>query len=614
MSEVFDDTGAQAAEQSPDNVPDQSTEKVLAESQQASDEQCVCAKPCECLGSYDVNIKIITRLCGKPLRNVSVSIVGLDEAGTDTGDEELIFPESNTLAQGRSGNDGRFQARSINADYLEIWAKYENAAEKLRKEVVKLTLGRLKPNCVALASLANGNRVVNQIWKIHDVKEETNDVNFIEKRDIISAPSAASGGDKEGEESANFIERTSRAAGNSQQIFDTEIKAVYKAAAGKDGRLRLEITLVMDTFSLRVPYLNQNMSSVIVFSYTPPREIAGGRKIMFSFPSQVRTSIVQGGRDPDPTSIANLNSNGWAIDAGEQDHVYNQLEPYLPRMVRQPTDWNHTPSFGSATGYQALSSTMAVEVDRTSICGLFNFAWERVHPPRMPHSVHSKDCVSAYQPHLRAGSDLCASTSAVMLMLYHGYETDNIPRLRSDLMRKSYELATNNFASWQGVLNYNEGGYTKPWQTNGHLSNAMSALINEHGQMDGCSGRTLSADYLPLLRRGLPSTASVSSHVMVIRGAVIDASGEVVWTICNDPQGTLAGPDSDYDVQSGFKTTEQEINLFGLGSDDSRTRGRHVYYKTDLTHRKKAEKVSFSGRFYIEKTGLDLTEKLIPSN
>lgn len=597
------------------------TAELLANSQQACDAQCACVPPCQCLGSYDVEITLKTRLAGKKLKNVPIAVVGKKEQPTVSGANELVFPTEDIIAQGVIGADGTFKANDLKAEYLEVWAKYENSGEKLRREVIKLSLGRLNPTCKALETIGSGNKVINQVWKVQDVKGEPHDKNFNDEREIIIKPAEGSQtkiadteGTADGSVTKCFIEKTGRAAADSTEIYDTEIVAMYAASADKDARLKLEITLVVDTFSLDVPYLNQNMGSVILFIYpgslatNPP---AGS--VLYGFPTQTPTSIFGGGNSSKLYSDSSktnemirktLDDNGWPIDESEREYVYEQVKNFLPVTIQLP-------SFTFKTYIPGLNS----QADKTSIRGLLGCYTTPTTSPMPPPHEHSTNCTEIYKLHLRAGADLCGPTSALMLMLYHGYPSDNVHRSRSELMLKSYELVTNKFMSWNGVVDYTAGG-DKPWQTYSKLSEATAVMMTEQGQFAGLRTNLLANKdgvFLPSLRRGLPSVGHIQRHFIVIRGAVIDKTGTDVWKICNDPYGTLAKSDSNYASTTGYNTAE--INLYGSGDDESRTKGRHVYYKSGETHRdkpgtKSGTTVQIIGIFYIE-NNISIEDKLI---
>jgi hypothetical protein len=72
-------------------------------------------------------------------------------------------------------------------------------------------------------------------------------------------------------------------------------------------------------------------------------------------------------------------------------------------------------------------------------------------------------------------------------------------------------------------------------------------------------------------------------HVLIVRGAVVNLLGKAVRAICNDPQGTLAGPDSD---KVWYDDSENEINESGKMDTNSSKLGEHVYYLGNMKTKK----------------------------
>lgn len=73
------------------------------------------------------------------------------------------------------------------------------------------------------------------------------------------------------------------------------------------------------------------------------------------------------------------------------------------------------------------------------------------------------------------------------------------------------------------------------------------------------------------LREGHPVISSIrGGHVLVVSGVVVNRKCHAVRVICQDPQGTLSGPDADGDWYSGLNKKNDTGNP---------ARGRHVYYR-----------------------------------
>ena len=105
----------------------------------------------------------------------------------------------------------------------------------------------------------------------------------------------------------------------------------------------------------------------------------------------------------------------------------------------------------------------------------------------------------------------------------------------------------------------------------------------------------------PALKMGIPIYAGIiGSHILAVRGAVVDYEGRNIWAICNAPYGTLAGDESNYSKETHREAWYSERIPGKLLSretrntnDSSKILGMHVYYN-DKTHARTNEKDRFA--------------------
>jgi len=203
-----------------------------------------------------------------------------------------------------------------------------------------------------------------------------------------------------------------------------------------------------------------------------------------------------------------------------------------------------------------------------------------------------------------SGECLCAPTSATMVLMYYGILTSD---------KATPEPANHNVT--QGVLNRaglmtrfkfnnpaDDPAYRRtPWEIAANMEDIIKNKIYEekrtHDNAIYSTDRVLfqwntqrpfdeqMEAVFPVLEQGDPLYAGIlGDHVLVIRGAVVSKEKKIMWAICNDPYGTMAGPESNYADTSYSEMRyahRKERNTVNNDSDDTpgSRKGKHVYYK-----------------------------------
>ena len=132
--------------------------------------------------------------------------------------------------------------------------------------------------------------------------------------------------------------------------------------------------------------------------------------------------------------------------------------------------------------------------------------------------------------------------------------------------------------------------------------------LSEFPILNFTKGRISNSKVTEVLKAGQPILSSiVGSHILIVRGAVINREGMIIRTICNDPQGTLAGPKS---ALAWYGDGEGEINApIPLGKKPNtltQQLGKHVYYRGSMNSPKMGTTTKSNQTFQFQYASLYL--------
>lgn len=356
-----------------------------------------------------------------------------------------ISSPAGTVDLGASNSQGGFsQSPSLTGSSFTLSAVYENAAERLRKEELTMTFSAIDP-----AAGTFQVAVANQILKVQQVAGAGSQ-DFIQNYTLDQASTS-------GEVQFAVAER------------------------------KFTINLRLATFSLNVPYFNQNSQSDTI-SIIPGKDpepsshevlprYTGG---ILCFPSSVHMLLKYWGVEKSRAELMQRIYLEWANDgfperADRSNTVRSATPPASPAVGSK---WQDTSTLTSA-GYPLKRWTG-----------------------------------SAFE--VTAESDWRVQKGAYKVWTLYAYEHKAIDAF-------------------------------KPADT--QFNDKIDDTTELVDLPDNILTNTFKPHFRDKLAQGLPiviGTTATAGHIMVMRGMVVDKDQNLVWMICNDPFGNLASPGSIY--------------------------------------------------------------------
>jgi len=427
--------------------------------------------PCE---RYDLEIKVVTRLAGIPIKGVKI------ERAVRNSDSEFHPIIGNYLAD-------------LTENKLVLKVTYANEKEHLKPEIVTITLTKLTPNSCDAAERANAKfkYLIREILRVKNLpsvpSEESRD--FTDDDEVVAKKYNI-------DQDYPYITPT--------QIVENSFTVEKKQSDDSHtARAIFHLNVSMATFSLDVPYINQN---------------AGFVKI--------------GHQDISDHNTANIN---FIFRNLPGDHADS-----LPSFPLARADVNQNPDFTTEIGYP----TTPLRIGHHYI------------PSDHPHKYIKRGPWS--------GECLCAPTTATMILMYYGISTGSTAtpgggdkmRNRAGLMAR-FTIVEFHPGDHQHPGDNPNAPQFEPWPAN--MPQVIKNIYHEKEKNENAA-HSIRTDIpignefekqiktmLPFLAEGDPLYAGiVGGHILAVRGAVVGKGETKLWAICNDPYGTLAGPESDY--------------------------------------------------------------------
>lgn len=511
--------------------------------------------------SYGVEVNVVARLGGIPVRGVKVKIKVAD------GEEDLGASDAKGEYKDAGGNTKR---QATTGARLEIVATYENKAEQLRKEHVTVTLSELD------AEAKKGkSRAKHEIAKIRDAPTDADDVDFKCEYDA------------------------------SEDLAWVDV----------DGARILKVTLKLCTLSLLVPYVNQRGANDTV-STRPglsrgkdPETIAhdvrtpkGGSFSgdVLCYPTSVTMVLRYWGQQKTRREVMQECYDQWANTgfAGRKDKSAGEPTATAPDKPKEDQYWLDS-SPGDAAGFTLKRA-------------VFDIAWEP-----LSGTDHTATTTGKEAPKKPKAGDIWKDTSAAPAVFKKAVEQfDSWAAVDEEDWRVDAGGAKVwQFGSWAtkalDALKPSGAGYSAtfapaPLYTYKDATTKKSKTIDVAPLskiVDGDQDLTKVNDdvkildkYKEWLKNGWPfiiPTTATDGHMMVARGAVVDEKEEIAWIIVNDPYGNLEGDGASY-------SKEERNTKSGEGSE----KGKNAYYRNETLGKDSRLRIKLGGRGFprIEKT------------
>ena len=458
---------------------------------------------------YWVQVAVVTRLGEIPVAGVAMQVDGEDFGRSDQ--------------QGAFLNGSTPRQRKISASAFKIIAKYENTAEHLKLERVELEL-----KDVDAAAKTCAGQVRNWIKKVQDVAGQ-GDLDFDEKSTV--------------EESGTLI------SWQDTKDFPT-LRVVVKVA----------------TFSLAVPYVNQNAStdSVTTIAGKDPEPAphthtvvtAAGLKYSGSvlcYPSSMTMIVRYWGATKTRTEVMQEAYRQWAV--GGFDTRLDQkatLADAAPEESENGDYWLDTSKLDPKSGY-ALKRYKA------------SLVWEAAQPDELEKPVEAKTApakpkkgllwkdTSHTPPTLKRATypgEWHAIADSDWRTVYGGAKVWQFPAFASKV------FASFGPAGGSPHLSPAPSDAVLPLTRVTDADNARHAADFPAGKDKAGKPKpknqlndSVLSSYVDMLKSGWPfiaSTTATDGHMMVVRGAVIAKDLVPEWLILNDPYGNLSSAGSVY--------------------------------------------------------------------